>query len=571
MGKFTTSSGKEMITPNILPVVHPREQVIPARVMHDRFGVDAIFTNAFIIHQDEGLSRRVLDGGIHAHLDFPSIIATDSGAFQHYMYGTGDLEPGTIEPFQERIGSDLGVILDQPVQVDDTREVAIRKVHTTLERAKLNVDRRHAPGTAWYGPVHGGRFPDLLERSATVLNGLDFAVHALGGVVKLLNDYQFTLVAKIVLHAKQWLDPSRPVHLFGAGHPMVFSLFTALGCDLFDSAAYSLFAREGRYLTTSGTLLLDDLVEFPCSCPACSASTPRETRGLPPSERHRFLCEHNLHVTMGEFKVIREHVRAQTLWELVETRCRAHPCLLEALRMVNQWHRSRHAGEVSAGEPILGRHAIFYTGPETLDRPIIHRFKEDLASRYKIGKEVSRMLLLPELDVNAISSPQHARWQEAIGETLGSDPAARARLLVVLLNPVLGVIPEDLLPMHPCSHNLYPSQVDATQERRLVASIVGFLARNDVHGKPVAILIPRSFTGEDGMQHPFDGHYLETNLPMIPLGETQRSHLRGELVEDLPREGTRARGTFGMDTATRHDLEPVVLLRDEKELTTWLA
>ena len=41
---------------------------------------------------------------------------------------------------------------------------------------------------------------------------------------------------------------SRPVHLFGAGHPMVFALAALLGCDMFDSASYAKFARDDRFM-----------------------------------------------------------------------------------------------------------------------------------------------------------------------------------------------------------------------------------------------------------------------------------------------------------------------------------
>src|SRR5271157_3044721 len=198
LGKLEIN-GKQLITPNILPVVHPKWQFISPMEMHDRFGVDAIFTNAYIIFKDDKLRPAVVEKGLHAYLDFPGIVATDSGAFQHYMYGTDDLRAEVIEPFQESIGSDLGVILDQPVQIDDPREVASEKVATTIQRAADNVHRRASPATAWYGPIHGARFPDLIERSALAMNSMDFEVHAVGGVVKLLNNYEFPTVARIVL------------------------------------------------------------------------------------------------------------------------------------------------------------------------------------------------------------------------------------------------------------------------------------------------------------------------------------------------------------------------------------
>jgi Queuine/archaeosine tRNA-ribosyltransferase len=37
---------------------------------------------------------------------------------------------------------------------------------------------------------------------------------------------------------------SKPIHLFGAGHPLTIPLAVALGCDTFDSASYMLYARD---------------------------------------------------------------------------------------------------------------------------------------------------------------------------------------------------------------------------------------------------------------------------------------------------------------------------------------
>ena len=82
-------------------------------------------------------------------------------------------------------------------------------------------------------------------------------------------------LADMILTAKKGLPLERPLHLFGAGHPSMFALAVALGCDLFDSAAYALYARENRYMTENGTWRLNDLDYFPCSCPRCSMETPR--------------------------------------------------------------------------------------------------------------------------------------------------------------------------------------------------------------------------------------------------------------------------------------------------------
>src|SRR5206468_11333432 len=84
------------------------------------------------------------------------------------------------------------------------------------------------------------------------------------------------VLVEMIIAAKRTLPKGKPFHLFGAGHPVLFPFLVALGCDLFDSAAYALYARAGRYLTSEGTQLLGDIVEFACNCPACTGISPSE-------------------------------------------------------------------------------------------------------------------------------------------------------------------------------------------------------------------------------------------------------------------------------------------------------
>jgi len=56
-------NGKEMITPNLFPVVHPfRNNIAP----HDlkTFGAQCLFTNAYIIYKNEKLRTQVLQKGL---------------------------------------------------------------------------------------------------------------------------------------------------------------------------------------------------------------------------------------------------------------------------------------------------------------------------------------------------------------------------------------------------------------------------------------------------------------------------------------------------------------------------
>src|SRR5699024_12818002 len=124
----------------------------------------------------------------------------------------------------------------------------------------------------------------------------------------------------------------RRVHLVGARYAFLFARAVALGCDLFDSAAYALYARDDRYLTVRGTDRLATLDYLPCECPVCVEYTPDDLRALADDERETRLAEHNLYVSFGELRRIKQAIRRGNLLELVEARVRGHPAIIDGYR-----------------------------------------------------------------------------------------------------------------------------------------------------------------------------------------------------------------------------------------------
>ena len=203
-----------------------------------------------------------------------------------------------------------------------------------------------------------------------------------------MEGYRFAELARVVLHSRPKLGHAKPVHLFGAGHPMVFALAVLLGCDLFDSAAYALYARDGRYITPEGTYKLEELRELPCSCELCVEHTAKELLALEPEQRERLLARHNLLACLAEIRRVRQAIYEGSLWELAARRARAHPALLEALRVLKG-----HAPWIERLEPVTKRTAFFYTGAESLSRTEVVRHLRRLAQIERRGAE---LVLLPE-------------------------------------------------------------------------------------------------------------------------------------------------------------------------------
>ncbi|GAB7008941.1 tRNA guanosine(15) transglycosylase TgtA [Halorubrum trueperi] len=365
-------------TPALLPVVNPNVLTVEPRRLREEFGAEMLITNSYIIRSTDRIRDRVLDEGLHDFLGFDGAIMTDSGSFQLAEYGDIDVTTEEIIEFQRRIGSDVATPVDVPTPPDVDRERAERELETT-KRALADAEAADTGEMLVNAPVQGSTFPDLREAAGRHASATDLDVFPVGAMVPLLNAYRYADVVEAVRAAKRGLDPDAPVHLFGAGHPMMLALAVAAGCDLFDSAAYALMARDGRYLTVSGTEHLEDMEYFPCSCPVCAEHTPAELRALDGSDGDAdrstevLLAEHNLHVTFEELRRVKAAIRSGNLLQLVDQRARGHPAMLDGLRTLLD-----HADELERTDPV-SKDAFFYTSHESARRPEVRRHHDRLS------------------------------------------------------------------------------------------------------------------------------------------------------------------------------------------------
>ncbi len=325
LGVLQTPRGK-VTTPTILPVINPSYQVISPQDLK-KIGVEIVITNSYIIYSKPELRERALQHGVHELINWDGPIVTDSGAYQLMVYGTINVTNEEIIKFQHDIGVDAGIPLDLPITIEDHHELAKQKVEETWERI------RSIP-PHFVCPVQGGRFLDLVEWSTRRVRNLECSYYALGSEVSLLINYKFATVMKNILTSKRFLPHDKAIHLFGAGHPIFFAPAVAAGVDLFDSAAYALFAKDDRYLTVHGTYQLDKMEEFPCSCETCASHSPRELLSMDKDERERFLTWHNIVVTMEELRRIRQAIRTGRLFQLILERAMAHPEVFEAVKIL---------------------------------------------------------------------------------------------------------------------------------------------------------------------------------------------------------------------------------------------
>ena len=375
-GRLTVGT-KTVKTPALLPVINPHLPVVTPKELQ-AMGIEALITNAYIISQSKQFRDRALNEGLHKVLDFNGVIMTDSGSFQLSVYGKVSITNTETLSFQRDIKSDIWVPLDIPTSPASDRKTTEQELAVTMQRLKEAkvVFGSNAPIA---GPVQGGIFEDLRQRAGREVTDLGFSLCPIGAVVPLMESYRYRDLVSVVMAAKRTLSPSACVHLFGAGHPSMFALATAMGCDLFDSAAYALYAKDGRYLTVHGSYRISELVDLPCACTVCRSHTAEELRSTP--DRERLLAFHNLHVTLAEIARIRQAISDGTLWELVDERCRGHPQLLSGYRALLD-----HATELEVHDRVSKRR-FFYRGDESCKRTEVLRYQQQL-DRLPVGKNI---------------------------------------------------------------------------------------------------------------------------------------------------------------------------------------
>jgi 7-cyano-7-deazaguanine tRNA-ribosyltransferase len=372
VGRLTVPrAGVTVETPALMPVINPNIQTISPRRLDDEFGAEILITNSYIIRKTDDLRERALAAGLHEMLDFPGAIVTDSGSFQLAEYGEIDTTTTEILQFQHDIGSDIGTPVDIPTPPDVSHERAAAELDRT-EAALADAAAVDTGEMLVNAPVQGSTHLDLREEAGAHAAATELDVFPVGAVVPLLNAYRYGDMVEVAAAAKRGLHADCPVHLFGAGHPMMFAQAAAIGCDLFDSAAYALYARDGRYLTARGTEQLEDLAYLPCPCPVCTEHDPDSLRALDHRAQEEQLAAHNLHVTFAEIRRVRQAIREGSLLELVEQRARAHPASADGFRaLLSQNEQLEQSDRISKG-------TFFYTSPESARRPEVLRHHERL-------------------------------------------------------------------------------------------------------------------------------------------------------------------------------------------------
>lgn len=446
IGRFTTVSGRSIETPALLPVINPKIKTVLPRELYDVFGFGALITNSYIIKNNPALNEEARSKGLHEMLDFPGVIMTDSGTFQSHMYGEVEMTNKEIIEFQKAIGTDIGTVLDIFTEPYWTEEQTAASIETTLERTEEAVSIKGE--MMINGVVQGSVYPELRRDCARRMADMDVDVHPIGGVVPLMEQYRYAELVDVVMSSKMGLNPNRPVHLFGAGHPMILAFATLMGCDLFDSASYAKFAKDDRMMFIDGSFRLAEMQSLDCDCPACRGISLESLRKMDKNGRIGIIARHNLYAIKHELLLVKRYLREGRLWELAEMRCRAHPAMLDGLRKLRDYQQF-----MEKFDPISREGAIFYTGIETRGRPVFSRYAERILSRY----------IPPTKKAALFYGGQQKPYSRAFASEFAN--ARRLGYTPVVITP-WGPVPAELDEMYPLAQSLFPEieDSDTTQE-----------------------------------------------------------------------------------------------------------
>jgi len=315
VGLLSTSHG-EIETPAFMPVGSQGtvKGLDPKEVRE--CGFDMILANAYHLFLRPGHELIESHGGLHAFMQWPGAILTDSGGYQ--MVSLADLCEVTEEgvgfrshidgewhllspeksiAIQIALGSDIMMVLDHcptfPCTEPQARE-AVQRTTRWAKRCAVVPRKEHQ----WlFGIVQGGVFEQLRQESTEELVNLNMDGYALGGLS--LGEEKPAMLNMIETVVDR-LPAGRPRYLMGVGLPEDIVEGVARGLDLFDCVIPTRHGRTGWLFTSTGKVLIKQAryardpnpIDAECGCPVCQ----RFSRAY---LRHLFLSHEMLGVRLN--------------------------------------------------------------------------------------------------------------------------------------------------------------------------------------------------------------------------------------------------------------------------------
>jgi queuine tRNA-ribosyltransferase len=339
-------------------------------------GGQAVLVNTYHLMLRPGADLIKQAGGIHAFMNWPGPIVSDSGGFQifslgvaykkgintiaHSQKGNADLAKNssmqlakvtdngvifrshldgsclTITPessmeLQHQIGADIHMSFDElttPLAGRTVVKRALLRTQTWAERSlvrhqQINTDHKlhNQPLQALYGIVQGGRELDLRQAGADFMANHDFDGYGIGGI------FEPAEIKQVVGLVNKVLPADKPRHLLGMGaQPADLFLGVEFGIDTFDCIAPTRQARNAALFSYDGRINIKNQqfqhdfspIDVDCDCYTCQHYTRAYLNHLFRSNEILgavLATIHNERFVVRTVDCIRESIRNRTFHE----------------------------------------------------------------------------------------------------------------------------------------------------------------------------------------------------------------------------------------------------------------
>jgi queuine tRNA-ribosyltransferase len=337
-------------------------------------GIAMVLANTYHLYLRPGMAVIEGIGGLHKFMAWDRAILTDSGGYQifslaslrrvsdegvlfrsHIDGSEHFITPELIIQFQESLGADIIMVLDECPACDDSFEkvqAAMARTHRWAERCQKSQKRGDQ---ALYAIVQGGVSPQLRRQSAEYLASLGFSGYAIGGL-SLGEPKRVTLA--MVEQTVAFLPPDKPRYLMGIGSPEDIIEGVARGIDIFDSALPTRVARNGAFFTPLGRVNIGNAaysqMELPvvpdCDCYTCRNFSAAYLHHLFSGDEllaYRLATIHNLNFISDLMRQIKSAILSGTFGAFKDSFLANYKPTDEQIRLdqKQKWFKSHKRGE----------------------------------------------------------------------------------------------------------------------------------------------------------------------------------------------------------------------------------
>jgi len=333
-GTLTTPHG-DIQTPIFMPVGTRAalRAMTPDQVVAT--GAQIVLANTYHLALQPGEDIVSRLGGLHAFMNMPLPILTDSGGFQVFSLPKTISEQGVTfkwkkggKPFlmtpessvgiQEKLGADIIMAFDECVAWPCERDYAERSVARTTRWERRCLEAKTRDDQALFGIVQGAFWEDLRRQSVSELVPLDFPGYAIGG---LSVGEGLEVMDRVLGWTAPLLPETKPRYLMGVGLPEDLWCGVGHGIDMFDCVIPTRHARgallytfQGKMRVSSRRFRKDRLPpDTTCPCYTCRNFSRAYLNHLFEAEEvtgTTLACIHNITFLQQLMTVIRDSIAA---------------------------------------------------------------------------------------------------------------------------------------------------------------------------------------------------------------------------------------------------------------------